>query len=135
MYCRNSCTDPRDRVFALIGAVKDGEKQALKEYLPDYGLAYDEVVVIALAHIQLFGDETSPRHPLLTGKSPELARKLMRVATLFNKFRKCHSLDIDEQELRPPNLDTENSLMCALKLLAMANRNKSLAETVRLEDL
>ena len=85
LYCHNSCADPRDGVFPLIGAVKDGEKEVLKDYLPDYELSYDEVIVISLAHIQRFGGEPSVNHPLLEAKTNGAAKKLLRVATLFNE--------------------------------------------------
>ena len=49
----SKCKNPRDRVFALLGLVTPDERNLLERYLPDYNMAEDDVVLIALCHIRL----------------------------------------------------------------------------------
>lgn len=58
LYRHAKCKDRRDRVFALLGLVRRGERQALERFFPDYSLEDDQVVVIALAHLMHFGYRT-----------------------------------------------------------------------------
>jgi hypothetical protein len=43
------CTDPRDRIFAILGLLDGEQALAIRRYLPNYSLSYDEVFIIALA--------------------------------------------------------------------------------------
>ncbi|KAF2676182.1 hypothetical protein K458DRAFT_469541, partial [Lentithecium fluviatile CBS 122367] len=50
---RNSqCKDPRDRVFALLGLVTINERHWLGRFFPDYTMSEDDVIIIALSHVQ-----------------------------------------------------------------------------------
>ncbi|KAI1739997.1 heterokaryon incompatibility protein-domain-containing protein [Xylaria scruposa] len=51
-FHRFECKDPRDRVFALLSLLPKRERDSLAEYFPDYSLSKDQVVIIALAHLQ-----------------------------------------------------------------------------------
>lgn len=46
------CLDKRDRIFALMGLVKQQERKLLSIFFPDYGLDHETVVIITLAIIQ-----------------------------------------------------------------------------------
>lgn len=46
------CLDKRDRIFALMGLVKQEERELLSMFFPDYGLDHETVVTITLAIIQ-----------------------------------------------------------------------------------
>lgn len=58
LYRHAKCKDRRDRVFALLGLLRQKERQALERFFPDYSLEDDQVVVIALAHLMYFGHRT-----------------------------------------------------------------------------
>lgn len=58
LYRHAKCKDRRDRVFALLGILRQEERQALERFFPDYSLDDDQVVVIALAHLMYFGHRT-----------------------------------------------------------------------------
>jgi hypothetical protein len=59
----SKCKDPRDRVFALLGLVTPREKDLLERFLPDYNMSEDNVVLIALCHIQLDVYSAGPEQP------------------------------------------------------------------------
>ncbi|PPJ57564.1 hypothetical protein CBER1_10535 [Cercospora berteroae] len=46
------CLDKRDRIFALMGLVKQEERELLSIFFPDYGLDHETVVIITLAIMQ-----------------------------------------------------------------------------------
>ncbi|TRX88150.1 hypothetical protein FHL15_010948 [Xylaria flabelliformis] len=46
------CKDSRDRVFALLSLLPEGERIPIAEYFPDYSLNKDQVAIITLAHVQ-----------------------------------------------------------------------------------
>ena len=52
-HAGSKCKDPRDRVFALLGLVTPNERVLLERFLPDYAMSEDNVVLIALCHVQL----------------------------------------------------------------------------------
>lgn len=58
LYRHAKCKDRRDRVFALLGLLRQKERQALERFFPDYSLEDDQVVVISLAHLMYFGHRT-----------------------------------------------------------------------------
>ena len=45
------CKDPRDRIFSLLGLLKNDERAALARFFPDYTMPMVHVLVIALAHL------------------------------------------------------------------------------------
>ncbi len=49
----SQCKEPRDRVFALLGLVTPDERALLRRFLPDYTMTEDNIVLIALCHVQL----------------------------------------------------------------------------------
>ena len=49
---KSRCKDPRDRVFALLGLVTPDERLLLLRFFPDYDMDLDDVVLVALCHIQ-----------------------------------------------------------------------------------
>jgi hypothetical protein len=53
-YRRSSCSNPSDRVFALLGLLPRDERTALEEFFPDYSLSHKEVVIMTLEHLMLF---------------------------------------------------------------------------------
>ena len=53
-YHHCDCLDPRDRIFSLLGLLKNWQGPALKRYLPDYSLSYDEILVITLANMKQY---------------------------------------------------------------------------------
>lgn len=65
-YGSSNCKDTRDRVFALLGLVTLQEKSLLERFLPDYTMSEDNVIVIALCHVQLGVFNTGREHPDLT---------------------------------------------------------------------
>ena len=50
---KSQCKNPRDRVFALLGLVTAEERGLLERFLPNYNMAEDDVVLIALCHVRL----------------------------------------------------------------------------------
>lgn len=55
---QSRCSDPKDRVFALLALLPREEQIALSAYCPDYSLTHDAVVLITLAHLRTFGKHT-----------------------------------------------------------------------------
>lgn len=53
-YTYTESTDPRDRVFALLGLLNPMERGALQRCFPDYGLREDTVKAVTLAHLRVF---------------------------------------------------------------------------------
>lgn len=88
LYHDNDCSDPRDRVFALLGCIADQEQEALASYLPNYELSYDEVAIIALAHIMRWsGQVPTWDHVLFRGTRPSFADKMLKIAFAFEVCR------------------------------------------------
>ena len=50
----SNCSDPRDRVFALLSLIPSEERELIGRVLPDYSLCEDEVIVITLSHLIRF---------------------------------------------------------------------------------
>ena len=48
------CTDPRDKVFGLLGLILPEEREVLGRYFPDYALSAEHVRIITLAHLTQF---------------------------------------------------------------------------------
>ena len=52
-HSKSECKDPRNRVFALLGLVIPEEMTLLGRFLSDYTMTEDNVVLIAICHVQL----------------------------------------------------------------------------------
>jgi hypothetical protein len=50
-YFSSSCSDPRDRVFALLGLVLDDERDILCHFFPDYSLSLEKVMHITISFL------------------------------------------------------------------------------------
>lgn len=48
---RAECTDPRDKIFGLLGLVPPDERVLLERFFPDYTMTEDHVRTVALAHV------------------------------------------------------------------------------------
>lgn len=53
---RGNCKDPRDRVFSLLGLIPREERDFLGRFFPNYTITEEQMVTIALAHIQFFNN-------------------------------------------------------------------------------
>jgi hypothetical protein len=51
-YRNSQCKDPRDRVFGMLCLVISEDRKFLKQFVPDYTMHIDDVVVLALAHCE-----------------------------------------------------------------------------------
>lgn len=61
-HWRSCATDSRDKIFALLGLLGGEQALAIRRYLPNYSLTYNEVIVIAVADIEEFeGNGTDAR--------------------------------------------------------------------------
>jgi hypothetical protein len=86
---QSKCKDPRDRVFALLGLVHTDERAWLERFFPDYTMSQNDVVVIALSHMQHINTDYDDRYiqRLLLGlgvRSQSRQRCLARRAKMFN---------------------------------------------------
>lgn len=80
-YGYRHCTDPRDRIYALLGCIEDPERRSLEQYLPDYNLTYYETVIVAHAHSRHFLENEPPAHDhLLRELDHEAAEALLNVS-------------------------------------------------------
>ncbi|KAF3023606.1 hypothetical protein E8E14_012259 [Neopestalotiopsis sp. 37M] len=52
---RSQCSDPRDKVFGLLGLVTVDERRLLELYFPNYELSEEDVLIITLAHLTQYG--------------------------------------------------------------------------------
>lgn len=83
-YGYKQCTDPRDRIYALLGCMEDSERRSLEQYLPDYNLTYYETVVIAQAHMRHFQVIDSPtQNHLVRELDEEAAAKILTVSAIL----------------------------------------------------
>ncbi|KAK4099068.1 HET-domain-containing protein [Parathielavia hyrcaniae] len=73
---RSQSTDPRDRVFALLGLVTHEERAFLERFFPDYSMLEDVVRVIALAHVVHFPRTSTQPEEGITVDSEELFQGL-----------------------------------------------------------
>lgn len=83
-YGYRHCTDPRDRIYALLGCMEDAERRSLEQYLPDYNLTYYESVIVAHAHTRHFLKSGPPAHDhLLQELDYEAAEALINVSGIL----------------------------------------------------
>ena len=73
---RSECSDPRDRVFALLGLVESDERRLLSRFFPDYTMHMDVVRIVTLAHLMQYGYLTDPKLRNITPKSDGIFRGL-----------------------------------------------------------
>ena len=57
----NACTDPKDRVFALVNIIPIDERETLGVFFPDYTLSLERVQLITIAFIRQSNDSTGPQ--------------------------------------------------------------------------
>ena len=70
------CKDPRDRIFALLGLLKNDERAALARFFPDYAMPMDHVLVITLAHLNQMSWLENSRYN--TGKITARSNRVFR---------------------------------------------------------
>jgi hypothetical protein len=88
---KSRCKDPRDRVFALLGLVTLDERTLLLRFFPDYDMGIDDVVLIALCHVQtrvVVEDEVDVKRFLLALGVTESDRqeRILRRSQTFDYF-------------------------------------------------
>lgn len=91
-HCK--CQDPRDKVFALLGLLRDPERMVLSKLLPDYTLTHEAVVVIVLSTLILWRrlpDGEQERAALMDALEVDKSRAFR--GWLLNAARKCSPLD------------------------------------------
>ena len=78
-------TDPRDKVFALLGLLPSEERLLLERRFPDYTLSTEQVNVVTLAHLTFFAGDR-PCEPVFKAlridKCKEIGRLLRVVENL-----------------------------------------------------
>ena len=72
-YAFSICCDRRDRVFSLLGLLPDEERMRIAGVLPEYSLTQEQVVRIALRHIQ----RTRAEHSIKEAPDQILRRALV----------------------------------------------------------
>ena len=88
--CR--CSDPRDSVFTLLSLVNEEDKNILGNYIPDYSLTHDAVVVITLHYLQDHYEQiiTYGSHALFeslgASSSQLMRRRLLAASTTLCAF-------------------------------------------------
>lgn len=85
------CSDPRDKVFALLSLLDSDDKRNLSRCFPDYTLTHDAVVVITLHYLQenhgqVITCDSNDLFESLGGSSSRLMRRRLLAAstTLFD---------------------------------------------------
>lgn len=78
-------TDPKDKVFALLGLLIPEERSFLMRCLPDYKLSMEQVQIIALSHLIQYPTYRQPRPllPILQAlgiRADDRAHRLLEVA-------------------------------------------------------
>ena len=51
LYQKSQCSDPRDKVFALLSLLPEYERRALSEFFPDYSMSIEKVQLLAIAYL------------------------------------------------------------------------------------
>lgn len=92
------CSDPRDKVFALLSLVNEQDQRVLGCCFSDYSLTHDAVIVITLSYLRDFQNQiiTCDSHDLFTslGASPSrmIRRRLLAASTSINAFNDLSSI-------------------------------------------
>jgi hypothetical protein len=81
-YEKSQCKNPRDRVFALLGLVTVVERCLLERFLPNYNMAEDDVVLIALCHARLNAD--------IHDRGPIEVKRLLLALGVYSEVRQRH---------------------------------------------
>jgi hypothetical protein len=94
--CR--CSDPRDKVFALLSLVNEEDKHSLGCCFPDYSLTHDAVVVITLNYLQdrhgqvITCDSNDLFQSLGASSSRLMRRRLLAASTTLCAFDDLRSV-------------------------------------------
>ncbi len=102
------CSNPEDKVFAFLGISLIDKDEFFAEYLPDYELDYEQVLVITFAHLRSMSGHEAVK-PLMQALDlgPRTLRNVLRQAEkLERKYAK--------EKLAPHNaMDPDNAAMLA----------------------
>jgi hypothetical protein len=100
-YRHSQCTDPRDRVFALLGLLELSERKLLERFFPNYSLSEDRVIIITLAHLRDMSliDVTVESEELFYGLGVE--SKARRARLLWAAEKVSTIVDLNEVENLP----------------------------------
>ena len=100
------CSDPRDKVFALLSLVNEEDKHNLGSCFPDYSLTHDAVVVITLSYLQDHHGQiiTCNSHDVFeslgASHSRLMGRRLLAASTTLYAFDNLRSVgDADFREI------------------------------------
>lgn len=78
-------TDPRDKVFALLGLLPSEERVLLERSFPDYSLSEEQVKVVTLAHLKFFaGDRRC--EPIFRALRIDDAGEIRRLLQIVESF-------------------------------------------------
>jgi hypothetical protein len=86
------CSDPRDKVFALLSLVSEQDRRVLGSCFPDYSLTHDAVVVITLSYLRDYHNQTitCDSHDVFKslGASPSrmMRRRLLAASMTIDAF-------------------------------------------------
>jgi hypothetical protein len=92
------CSDPRDKVFALLSLVNEQDRRVLGSCFPDYSLTHDAVVVITLSYLRDFHNQiiTCDSHDVFKslGASPSrtMRRRLLAASMTIDAFNDLRSI-------------------------------------------
>lgn len=75
---KSQCSDPRDKVFGLLGLVTMDERELLDLYFPNYELSEEHILIITLAHLTQYGPLVTSRRgqETITSRSADLFEAL-----------------------------------------------------------
>lgn len=92
------CSDPRDKVFALLSLVNEEDRRVLGHCFPNYSLTHDAVVVITLSYLRDFHNQTitCDSHDLFKslGASPSrmMRQRLIAASASIDAFNDMRSI-------------------------------------------
>lgn len=58
-YLRFKCTDPKDRVFALLSVIPQQERETLGHFFPDYAMSLEKVQLLTIAYLWTYARPTA----------------------------------------------------------------------------
>ena len=80
-------TDPRDKIFALMGLVTYEEKSILERSFPNYSLSVETVIIVTLAHLTWFAGDKPLRPVFRALRLDELGNvKLQRLLLVLERL-------------------------------------------------
>lgn len=131
-------TDPKDKVFALLGLLPPKERSFLERTFPDYGLSDEQVKVVTLAHLKAFAED-QPMAPILRAlriEDPAEAQRLMEIAESLDYIGADNpAAEVEIIAARLP-MDSENDLRTseAVLLDSLLARFPALGSTIDQKD-